>query len=131
MFQVINDIAGVRAVQQDLNVVYQKHAHLSFYSPEYVIASFEHFLAADKRNDLFFVVNKIENKITHYIPWYIDANKTLRFIFDRHTDYCSCIGPDMNFSMLKDLAKIIIDNKDIKHIELDNLLPGDTLLNSF
>ncbi len=131
MFQVLTKIKDIRAVEQDLKAVYQKHRHISFYTPVYVIASFEHFLAEDKRNELFFIINKIKNEITHYIPWYIDSNKTLRFIFDKHTDYCSCIGPEMNFSMLKELAKLIIDNPAIRQVELENLLPDDLLLNSF
>ena len=131
MLEIIKNVTSLGEMQQKLDVVYQNHTNLSFYSPAYVLASFEYVLTSDKRNSLFFVVNKIQNEITHYMPWYIDANKTLRFIFDKHTDYCSCIGPEMNFSMLKDLAKLIITNPEIKRVDFENLLPNDALLNSF
>lgn len=131
MLQIINNIEDLKAIKKKLEIVYHQHVHLSFFSPAYVIASFERNLASDKRNYLFFVLNKIGNEIINYIPFYIDENKTLRFIFDKHTDYCGSIGADMSFSMLKDLFKLVINHKEIKYIELDNLLPNDSLLNSF
>ena len=131
MLELINNVTTLREIQQELNFVYKKNASLSFYTPAYVLASFEHFLASDSHNCLFFVINRSQNEITHYFPWYIDDKHTLRFIFDKHTDYCSYIGPALDFTILKELTGLIINSSRIKRIDLDNLVSNDSLLNGF
>ena len=131
MFQVISNIADIRAIQVNLEQVYQQHQPLSFYSPQYILNAAALFGTAAPKSELFFVIYKIKQQVTHYIPLYIDHKHTLRFIFDRHTDYCACIGPPINFVMVKELVKLITDHPGVKRIEFDNLLADDPLLNGF
>jgi hypothetical protein len=129
MLQIVKTILELEKMKSNLNVVYQNQLQMSFYSPEYVIKAFENFITKDKTNQLYFVVNKSSDVITNYIPLYIDSSDTLRFIFDKHTDYCSCLGPPMDFAALKALSELILQEPKIKRVELDNLLPNDMLLN--
>lgn len=129
MFQVISKIQDLRAIQGNLEEVYQQHQPLSFYSPQYILNALTHFQSECLKYELFFLIYKHKTQLTHYIPLYIDRQQTLRFIFDRHTDYCSCIGNSMSFMMVKELVKLISDHPGIKKIELENLLPDDALLN--
>ena len=129
MFKVINDIFHLIELRQKLYYAYQKNKGISFYSPDYIIAAIQYFISNDIKNELYFIVYYNKELITHYLPFYIDKNKTLRFIFDKHTDYCSCIGPELTYEMVKELTKLIIKNKSIKKINLENLKPDDDLLN--
>lgn len=131
MFQVIKQFNELNSRLPALNAVFQKHQHLSFYSPTYILTAYEQFLLANEKNQLFFVTYQIKSEVINYIPLYIDAKQTLRFIFDVHTDYCACIGPDLNFGALKDLAKLLLEEPSIKRLEFENLLPNDQILNFF
>lgn len=131
MFSVIKQFNELKALLPALDVVYQKHQSLSFYSPAYILNAYEQFLLVDEKNQLFFISYQIKGEIVNYVPLYIDAKQTLRFIFDIHTDYCACIGPDLNFGALKDLAKLLLEEPNVKRLEFENLLPNDQILNSF
>lgn len=67
--------------------------------------------------------------ITGYLPLYIDEKNIIRFIFDKHTDYCGCVGGITDHHMVKELCKIIENDTTIKGLEFENLLPSDPLLN--
>lgn len=129
MLQVISDPKVLFGLRDELEDAYSKHKDCSFYSPAFVVTTYEAFLNECPNNDLYFVVNKTKDKIDAYIPLYIDQNKTLRFIFDRHTDYCGVIGEKPDFDFFKDLSKLIIKEPKIRKVDFDNLLPGDALLN--
>jgi hypothetical protein len=131
MLQVINQLSDLKGIQSKLENAYESHLPISFYTPKYILSVYEIFLINDDKSHLFFVIDKKGDEITHYIPLYIDSRKTLRFIFDKHTDYCSSIGREMDFSTLKELSRLIIEHPGIQRMELDNLLPNDQLLNSF
>lgn len=131
MFQIINNINDLKKIKEQLNLVYQNHKSLSFYSPDYIINSFELFLEKNKNNQLYFVIIKEKTTIINYIPWYIDSKKTLRFIFDKHTDYCGIIGAIIDNKKFNKVFRNILKNKVFKKIELNNLMPNDPLLNYF
>ncbi|HSN61174.1 MAG TPA: hypothetical protein VLR49_09570, partial [Ferruginibacter sp.] len=129
MLEVIHNIKELYPLKDELEKIYTNQSGLNFYSPNYVIKCFEHFLIHNKSNRLFFIVVKRNHLIVAYLPLYIDKNKILRFVFDKHTDYCACVGEQLDHLSVKDLCKIILQEKEIRGIEFDNLLPADELLN--
>lgn len=128
MVRVIDKIEDLQAVIEDIETVYSNHVSFNFYSPAYAINAYKGFLNSSQ-NKLFFILVLNNNKITGYIPLYIDEKKTLRFIFDRHTDYCGSVGTGFNNINLKRFSSLVLERKDIRKIDLDNLSPADPLLN--
>lgn len=128
MVIVIEDIEELKKIEAELERVYRNHNGWSFSSPKFILTTI-------KKNydntsfSLFFVLNRHEETLESYLPLYIDSKKTLRFLFDKHTDYCGVIGKDLNSNFLKDFAKIISQDKRIQRLDFDNLLMADPLLN--
>lgn len=128
MVIVIENIEELKKIEGELEKVYENHNGWSFSSPKFILTTI-------KKNydntsfSLFFVLNRHEETLESYLPLYIDSKKTLRFLFDKHTDYCGVIGKDLNNNFLKDFAKIISQDKRIERLDFDNLLFSDSLLN--
>ncbi|MEN9907201.1 MAG: hypothetical protein RLZZ540_342 [Bacteroidota bacterium] len=131
MLEVISDSRVLYDIKLELEEVYNKHMGLSFSSPTFILTAYNEFEFDSFKKDLFFIIAKEKNKIVNYIPLYIDQKKTLRFIFDVHTDFCGIIGEQPNFNFFKELSRIIVNDSKIHRISLDNLLPDDLLLNAF
>ncbi|TDG37715.1 hypothetical protein EZJ43_01065 [Pedobacter changchengzhani] len=132
MFEVIKDINEVELLEEELSSLYVvNQCKLTFYSPQYIIKGFREFLATNRGNSLYFIIYRTKASISQYLPLYIDDKHNLRFIFDAHTDYCDVIGEDFTFSALKALSNLILEDKNIKYVNLDNLLPESQLLNFF
>ncbi|MHB1196535.1 MAG: GNAT family N-acetyltransferase [Lutibacter sp.] len=129
MLEVIDDIKILYDLKLELEVVYSKHVGWSFNSPTFFLTAYKEFQFESDKTHLFFIIMRENNKIVSYIPLYIDQKKTLRFIFDEHTDFCGVIGQKPNFNFFKDLSKVILNESKINKISLDNLLPDDSLLN--
>lgn len=131
MFKIINNLNELKELKNELDLIYSSNKSVLFLSPEYVINTFEIFLNKDSKNKLYFIIKYYKNIPTNYIPLYINKNGTLKFIFDRHTDFCSIVGDKINYQKLKELSKIFINNKDIKRINFENLHSNDVFLNYF
>jgi len=131
MLKILSDLNDVISLKAELYRVYALYRELTFYSPTFVINSYRQFLTQEKKSELFFLLYLNDDKIMAYLPLYIDSNKTLRFIFDKHTDYCGVIGQSPDFDFFKDLSKVIKIEPKIKKIDLDNLSPNDSLINYF
>lgn len=127
MIVVIEDLEVLKSLNSELCSIYNSQSRWCMASPNYTSTSFEIFLN-DNNNSLYFILNKHEEKIISYIPLYIDNKKTLRFVFDTHTDYCGIIGENVNNNFLKEFAKLIQSNNRINRINFDNLVSDDTLL---
>jgi hypothetical protein len=129
MLEVIDDIEILYHLKSELEDVYNNHTGWSFYSPTFFLTAYKEFQFESDKTHLFFIIMREDNKIVSYIPLYIDQKKTLRFIFDEHTDFCGVIGVQPDFNFFKDLSKVILNESKINKISLDNLLPDDSLLN--
>ncbi|MCD0486894.1 hypothetical protein LPB86_01550 [Pedobacter sp. MC2016-14] len=129
MLQIINDIAELEQKEEVLGEAYRKHSCLSFCSPAFLFNAYQEFLSKEQRNQLYFVIYAVKEEIVAYLPLYIDAAHTLKFIFDRHTDYCGIVGQQPDIEFFKEFAKQILSEPKIKRLDFDNLLPNDGLLN--
>ncbi|MDP2067939.1 MAG: hypothetical protein Q8K04_03135 [Lutibacter sp.] len=129
MLEVIDEIKILNDIKFELEGVYNKHVGWSFNSPTFFLTAYKEFQFESDKTHLFFIIMRENNKIVSYIPLYIDQKKTLRFIFDEHTDFCGVIGEKPAFNFFKDLSKVILNESKINKISLDNLLPDDSLLN--
>ncbi|WP_282787883.1 hypothetical protein [Flavobacterium croceum] len=131
MLEIINDIKVLAELKPELDEIYHHHQGLSFSSPAFIINIWNEFHSQSLKEELFFILAKDKKKIVSYIPLYIDNKRTLRFIFDTHTDFCGIVGENLDFSFFKDLSKIILNDSRIATICFDNLLPESKLLNYF
>jgi len=129
MLEVIDDIEIISDLKLELEEVYNKHEGWSFYSPNYILNVYKEFYIELDSIALYFVLMRENGKIVSYIPLYIDNKKTLRFIFDKHTDFCGIIGEKPDLTFFKALSNKILKESKINRISLDNLLPDDSLLN--
>lgn len=130
MIVVVEDINLLQVFNSEIEEVFKSHHEWCMLSKVVVYNSYISFFKNTKFN-LFFVLNKNDDKIESYIPLCIDEKGTLRFIFDLHTDYCGIIGKKVNGNFLKDLAILVQTDRRIKRIDFDNLLLNDLLLNGF
>lgn len=130
MIKIINNKNELEILKPDLEEVYRNHKGFSFFSPTYILESINKSEYKKDITSLYFVLIKPKNKILSYIPFYIDSKKTLRFIFDKHTDFCGVIGQKPDLYIFKDLSKKILNESRIHNVSLDNMLPGDSLLNN-
>lgn len=131
MVIVIEDIEELKKIEAELERVYRNHSGWSFSSPKFLISVLQNFYRNNELSHLFFVVYKINNQIDSFIPLYIDKKKSLRFIFDLHTDFCGIVGENPDFRFFKEFSKIILNDSRIATICFDNLLPESKLLNYF
>lgn len=128
MLKVIRTLAELEQYTAALQQVYQRNSTLLFMSAIYVRESYAMLLDQNKSNSLFCVLYFEQEQLQHYIPLYIDCKGVLRFIFDRHTDYCALVGQHGGFLFFKSLAQLFLNEKSIRKIDLDNLSGADDML---
>lgn len=90
------------------------------------------FLSTSSVGRLFIVciVRQKDKLLQAVFPLYVDKDKTVRFINDRHSDFCDAIiHPDFenDYHIYEELALCLEAEKNIKTVCLDNLRPGSRL----
>jgi len=74
--------------------------------------------------DLHIIVWSKKDVLQAIFPLYIDSSGTLRFINDRHADFCGPIVTKEakgDFHMCEEIAEHIKENKKIKRVRLENM----------
>tara|TARA_B100001758_G_C18416572_1_gene620397 strand:+ start:2368 stop:3411 length:1044 start_codon:yes stop_codon:yes gene_type:complete len=81
--------------------------------------SWKHELINDKRNQLAITAIIVDNDISSIFPFYLDSKKNLRFINDRHFDFCDCISKDsFNFLEVYNYLRNEISFKSMRLINI-------------
>lgn len=131
MLEVISTFEELKNIESELNAFYDMFQVSHFLSPSYCINAYELFFNTDNSNSLYFIIKRDANNIVGYIPLYINAKGTLKFVYDKHTDFLSEEGNQFNFNDFKKIARGIDNYNIIKRIELDNLISESKLLHFF
>lgn len=87
-------------------------------------ASWEFVSSTGGQNTLHILVWSRKGKTLAIFPLYIDKKHTLRFLNDRHLDFCGpVLHPSVagDFHMCEELAEHIRSCKDIRKVRLENL----------
>jgi hypothetical protein len=93
----------------------------SFY---YNFFSWDCFQQGDKKKLHVFIVftNTKRNQIASILPFYLDSKDILRFINDKHSDFCDILcKKGRHYDVLKEFGTFIVSNNKIKGIAFENI----------
>jgi len=128
MLTVISSFEELKGIESELADFYKTFDANYFLSPLYCIKAYELFTNDDS---IYFIIKRDKSIIVGYIPLLIDVKGTLKFIFDKHTDFLSEVGFQFDFNDYKKITQEIKKNPTIKKIDLDNLHSESKLLHFF
>ena len=119
-YRIISNIVEFKGIENDWKSLYEKNKENTvFQSFDLNYYSWEHELKCDKRNQLAVTVISKNKGVLAILPFYIDSNKQLRFINDRHFDFCDFIAIEsINFSEFYDYFKQEVDFKSMRLINI-------------
>ena len=131
MIEIIDTIDKFKTLESVWNSFFQQASNVTFFqSFKYNWISWETF--ATKKDKLYILIcRRSSNEIQAIFPFYIDRKGYLRFINDRHTDFCNAlISKEViaKYNLMLDVWKFVEEDKSIKFLFLDNLIPNSPLL---
>ena len=93
--RVITEIKEFKKTQTDWVSLFISEKHSVFQSFEFNYYSWKYELSENKRNTLCIVLLRNKNMLLAVLPLYIDSRKRLRFINDKHADFCDFLVNDV------------------------------------
>lgn len=132
MIEVIYNINALDKIRENWERLFSKSHNIIFQSFNYTRLSWEFIANENYKNRLHILLsfNK-KNELIAIFPFYIDHHSTLRFINDKHTDFCDLIidsNPENHYSIFEELSLYIINCSLIKSIKLINICPSSPLI---
>lgn len=131
MIKVIETIEAFLSLEKEWDSLYDDNSVLTpFQSFKYNYLSWTAFM--HQAGHLFIIIelDNNSNQLEAVFPCYIDEHKTLRFINDRHTDFCSAIvrrGREFDFQLYEEFASFVLSDAHVKMICFDNLVSDNPL----
>ena len=92
--RIISEIKEFKQIQKDWIDLFYLGDYSIFQSFEFNYYSWEAELSKNKQNSLCIVVVEKQDILVAILPLYIDYRKRLRFINDRHADFCDLLIND-------------------------------------
>lgn len=135
MLEIIQSIDQLALLEKEWSDFYDCAKEPTvFQTFHYNYFAWVNYLAVDKRNRLYVVLSR-DNKtksIEAIFPFYLDGSNRIRFINDRHTDYCDALLlPVKNyFIVFKSLLKLLKSDPNIKGISLISLEASSLLMHA-
>ncbi len=90
--RIVSDIVLFKLLLNDWNTLFSLGSYSVFQSFHFNYYSWKAELSKNPRNKLCIVLLEKNKKIDAIFPLYIDSQYTLRFINDRHADFCDYIS---------------------------------------
>lgn len=125
MIEVVNAYDNFLALEQDWDALYSVTPDpVPFQNFAFSRAAWEFLSSGGGRNELHILIWSRKGKKLAIFPFYLDGKHCLRFLNDRHTDFC---GPVLNpsvagdFHMCEDLAEHILSCREIRSVRLENM----------
>lgn len=133
MIKVIETIEDFKAMETAWDELYAGNSQLTpFQSFKYNFLSWTIFMQNAGNLYIILVLNNNNyNYIEAIFPCYLDKDKTLRFINDRHTDFCSALvrkEKEYDFLLFEETASFMMSDSRIRMIRFDNLEPDNPLM---
>lgn len=126
--RIISDIVSFKLLLNDWNELFSLGSYSMFQSFDFNYYSWEVELSKNPCNKLCIVLLEKNKEIDAIFPLYIDSQYTLRFINDRHADFCDCISrKHVDFMELYDYLKSEVNFYSIRLI---NLLRDSNIYNN-
>jgi hypothetical protein len=135
MIRLISNIESLQDIRDFWIEVYNADPSATpFQSFDYIYASVI-FENATNKNSLYIIGIKDDptNKWIAFFPFSKCRSGELRFLNFRNTDFCGpIIIPEFNhYNLYEELSQFILNEKQIKGVTLDNLLPSSQLMAVF
>lgn len=125
MLEVIRTDDAFAALEQEWNALYSVTPDpVPFQNFAFCRAAWKFVSARDRHSELHILIWIRKGLKLAIFPLYIDGKHNLRFINDRHMDFCGpVLRPDVagNFHMCEDIAEHIRGCREIRRICLDNM----------
>lgn len=125
MIEVIRTFEGLSALEQEWNTLYSVTPEpVPFQSYAFCRAAWDFVSSGNGRNELHILVWIRKGQKLAIFPFYLDGKHCLRFLNDRHTDFCGPVlhpSAEGNFHMCEDLAEHIRECKEIRRVRLENM----------
>ena len=90
--RIISDIKELKAIQGYWNKLFESGNWSVFQSFEFNYCSWEIELSNNRLNILCVVLLQTDRMVDSILPLYIDSKKRLRFINDKHADFCDVLS---------------------------------------
>lgn len=131
MINILSDTTAFDQIQKDWTLLYSNALNVTFFQTyQYNRIAWETFKT--EKDKLYIIIYKNTDIGTGAIfPFYIDKEKCLRFINDRHTDFCNILFSNKICSIHNVMYEVwqeIIKEPLIRFVFLDNLLPTSPIL---
>ena len=92
--RIISEIKELNSIKDDWDDLYAKADYSTFQSFEFNYYSWLTELSKAKGNQLCVVLLATNERTCAILPLYIDFNKRLRFINDKHADFCDVLSKE-------------------------------------
>ena len=90
--RIVSEIQEFVSYKDQWDAIFNNQGYSFFQSFEFNYYSWKTELSKDKRNRLCVILLKNNEEISAIFPLYIDSKKRLRFINDRHADFCDVLS---------------------------------------
>ena len=123
--EVIKDIRMFKDLEIIWYDLYRSGTYSVFQSFTFNYYSWKHYLSLDPNNSLFIIKVFSDSCVSCIFPFYKDKSKNLRFINDKHSDFCEILLKDpinLNdvFSQINNKKYLFLNLKKESHI-LNNI----------
>ena len=92
--EVIEDIRMFKGLEIIWDDLYRSGTYSVFQSFTINYYSWKHYLSLDPNNSLFIIKVVSDSCVSCIFPFYKDNSKNLRFINDKHSDFCEILLKD-------------------------------------
>jgi len=104
--RIISDIKQFKQIQDDWNILFNLGGYSVFQSFEFNYYSWKTELSKNKQNILCIIEVRSKDILSAIFPLYIDCRKRLRFLNDKHADFCDFLINDYcDFDMILSYAR--------------------------
>lgn len=123
MVKVYDNPESLGQLEEQWNLLQEQCGHASpFQSLDYVLSAWPYLQGKGFRMHVMAVLHK--DGVVAIFPCCIDGKKTLRFINDRHTDFCNAlVSPDCPgmFRICHEMAEHLEQCPEIRRVRLENM----------
>lgn len=116
---IISDIAEFKRIKEDWGSLFETREYSIFQSFEFSYYSWKFELSKNHQNHLYVIEVRVKSLLVAIFPLYIDPFKRLRFINDKHADFCDfLIHDNFDVELISSYVSRYISSKSLYLINL-------------
>ncbi|MDO4818822.1 MAG: hypothetical protein Q3994_00390 [Prevotella sp.] len=131
MIKIIQSTQEWDDFRTEWDELYKSSSVTPFQSFAFQYSSWE-MLSNDNTLYIIVIMREQNKELQTIFPTYLDKNGTLRFINDKHSDFCSALFANNgdNYNTFKEFSNYILSDNQIKGVFFNNLMHSNRLLSS-